>query len=115
MKLDVGVANETARKSVNAENPQFTTMRLSKKSDIFVGGVPSGKSIPKGIPSNSFIGCADRISIDNEVKGLWNWKVEYFQFLTFYCVPGYMLDNSLISNAVLYTLKLDNEVKGMWN
>ena len=75
LKIVVGFANETARKTNTADLQALSLMKLSKTSDVFVGGIPAGKSLPAGIESKTYVGCIDRLSIDKTVTGLWNWKV----------------------------------------
>jgi Laminin G domain. len=50
-------------------------LNLGADSDVFVGGVPEGKSIPSALASRVFSGCMQNLMYDSQLKGLWNWKV----------------------------------------
>ena len=53
-------------------------LNLGADSDLFLGGIPSGKKIPSAMVASTFDGCMEELKYDSQRMGLWNWKV-YFK------------------------------------
>ena len=71
----MGLTNEEKREKTTSWASGLPPLKLSKASEVVVGGVPPGKKLPPSLTSKNFIGAIDHVKINGIVKGLWNWEV----------------------------------------
>ena len=86
LKLETGLANTTSRKLNSVSDEGLSSVKLPKSSDILVGGVPAGMKIPNLVSTTNFQGAMDKVKINGEAVGLWNWKVLQVKFSFLWCI-----------------------------
>ena len=75
LTIEVGLTTEDKREKTTNWAFELPPLKLSKASEVVVGGVPSGKKLPPSLASKNFIGAIDHVKINGIVKGVWNWEV----------------------------------------
>ena len=73
--ISVGPTEIAKRTTVQVETPGLSFIKLSKDSDVIVGGPPPGKKLPSDIANNFYEGYMEKVKINNVDSGLWNWEV----------------------------------------
>lgn len=73
---NLGFENVTSQlKEEHSAQIPSPILNLGPKSDLLLGGIPSGKKVPSAMVASTFDGCMEELKYDSQRMGLWNWKV----------------------------------------